>query len=179
MKRPRCLHSSQKADLHKITLIALLSALCVATRIIKVPVPNVQPVTDILIMTTIFLGLSYSLPLAVTTILLSNLILGFGFWTFPQITAYILVVMTIALLEKLLPVKNNVMLQTFLSVLMGFEYGLIVSLGMSVFGGLSFFWAYYLNGILFDTYHALGNFFFYPLLYQPLKKLTAHYLATK
>lgn len=172
-------HDPEFLQLRKLTLIGVLTAVCVVSRIIKIPLPNVQPVTDILMITTLFLGISYGLPLAILTMIVSNLILGFGIWTIPQIFAYFMVILTIFLLQKVLPLKKYFSLQFLLSGLLGLEYGFFVSLGMAIWGGLAAFWAYYLNGVLFDIYHALGNFCFYPLLYPPLRLLIAKYSANQ
>ena len=55
--------------------------------------------------------------------------------------------------------------------LMGYLYGFIIS-GIWVLSmpGLNF-WIYYANGILFDTYHALGNIAFWILLIPIFERL--------
>ena len=149
--------TAQRIQLRQLTLLAILTALSVVLRIAKlVPIPNVQPVSDILMIVTLELGVGFGIALAALTMFLSNIILGFGIWTIPQILAYIGCVLTIAFLAKILPLK------------IGFEYGFLVSLGMSIYGGVAAFVAYWLSGILFDFYHAAGNFAFYLVLYKPL-----------
>ena len=60
------------------------------------------------------------------------------------------------------------------SLVMGYVFGLIVSLEQLVIGGFPLFIVYYGAGLLFDTFHAVGNFFFYligaPLLWKVFKK---------
>lgn len=161
-------HTEIRQRIKKITLIGLFSAFCITFRIIHLPIPNVQPDTDILMLLTLNLGMAISIPVAVITMILSNVILGFGIWTVPQIMAYIAVILTVAFCKKFLNLKNSFRMQLGLAVFLGFEYGLIVSWGMFAVGSVHGFWIYYLNGVLFDAYHALGNLGFYPLLYRPV-----------
>lgn len=158
-----------------LTLLSLLCALCITLRLIKLPIPNVQPVTDILMITTLSLGAPAGLLLATLTMLLSNLILGFGIWTLPQISAYVLCIFTVILCQHLLPLKRWFGLQIILALFLGFEYGFFVSLGLASLGSTPAFWGYYLSGLPFDTFHSLGNLIFYPLLYPPLTKAFTRY----
>jgi uncharacterized membrane protein len=154
----------------QVTLLGILTALCVALRIVKIPFPNVQPVTDILMIVTLLLGVSAGLLLAVSTMVISNIFLGFGLWTFPQIGAYALCILLVVLVKWLLPLTRWFWLQLVIATALGFVYGFLISIGMAAIGSLGGvgFWAYYLAGIPFDAYHAVGNLLFYPLLIKPL-----------
>ena len=139
------------AQVKRMTLIAMLAALGTVLRVFKIiPIPNVQPVTDMIMIETLMLGI------------------GFGIWTIPQILAYAVCVLTVAGLAKITPLKKHFTLQLILATFLGFEYGFIVSLGMSIYGGWAAFVAYWLSGLLFDFYHAVGNFGCYFILYKPL-----------
>ena len=139
------------AQVKRMTLIAMLAALGTVLRVFKIiPIPNVQPVTDMIIIATLMLGI------------------GFGIWTIPQILAYAVCVLTVAGLAKITPLKKHFTLQLILATFLGFEYGFIVSLGMLIYGGWAAFVAYWLSGLLFDFYHAVGNFGCYFILYKPL-----------
>ena len=149
--------------------MAMLTAMCVVLRIFKViPIPNVQPVTDILMIVTLTLGIGSGILLAALTMFISNIYLGFGIWTIPQILAYVGCVLTIALLAKVLPIQNHFWMQLALATFLGWEYGFLVDLGMTIFGGFPAFIAYLVSSFAFDTYHAIGNFAFYFVLYKPV-----------
>lgn len=158
-----------RAQIRQIALMAMLTAMCVVLRIFKViPIPNVQPVTDILMIVTLTLGIGSGILLAALTMFISNIYLGFGIWTIPQILAYVGCVLTIALLAKVLPIQNHFWMQLALATFLGWEYGFIVDLGMTIFGGFPAFIAYLVSSFAFDTYHAIGNFAFYFVLYKPV-----------
>ncbi|GAB5061564.1 ECF transporter S component [Lactiplantibacillus pentosus] len=162
-----------------ISLIGLLTAICTVLRIFKLPIPNVQPVTDIIMIVTLKLGGRYGMPLAVLTMVVSNVYLGFGLWTLPQILAYVICILTIVVLKRIAPINRWVWIQLPISAFLGFEYGLVVSSGMVLVGSVPVFWGYYLSGLPFDFYHALGNVCFYPLLLAPLTKMLQRYTKTK
>ncbi|ABX26327.1 ECF transporter S component [Lactobacillus helveticus] len=158
-----------RAQIRQIALMAMLTAMCVVLRIFKViPIPNVQPVTDILMIVTLTLGIGLGILLAALTMFISNIYLGFGIWTIPQILAYVGCVLTIALLAKVLPIQNHFWMQLALATFLGWEYGFLVDLGMTIFGGFPAFIAYLVSSFAFDTYHAIGNFAFYFVLYKPV-----------
>ncbi|ANZ56208.1 ECF transporter S component [Lactobacillus helveticus] len=158
-----------RVQIRQIALMAMLTAMCVVLRIFKViPIPNVQPVTDILMIVTLTLGIGSGILLAALTMFISNIYLGFGIWTIPQILAYVGCVLTIALLAKVLPIQNHFWMQLALATFLGWEYGFLVDLGMTIFGGFPAFIAYLVSSFAFDTYHAIGNFAFYLVLYKPV-----------
>ena len=162
-------------SIRKITMLGLLAAICTVLRIIKIPIPNVQPVTDIIMILTLVNGCSDGLILAILTMLVSNLYLGFGIWTIPQIVAYIICVLTVVLFKKIFFLNKFWWLQLGVAGFLGLEYGLVVSLCMVVVGQTPAFIAYYTSGFLFDIYHAAGNLVFYPLIYWPLHKILENY----
>lgn len=168
---------SKHDQVKRMTLIAMLAALGTVLRVFKIiPIPNVQPVTDLIMIATLMLGISFGISLAVMIMVLSNLLLGFGIWTIPQILAYVVCVVTVAGLAKVTPLKKYFTLQLILATFLGFEYGFIISLGMSIYGGWAAFVAYWLSGLLFDFYHAVGNFGCYFILYKPLTVAFKRYL---
>lgn len=167
---------TERVQIRQLTLLALMTALAVVLRIAKVvPIPNVQPVTDILMIITLEMGIGFGISLATLTMLLSNIVLGFGIWTVPQIFAYIGCVLTVAFFAKITPLRKHLLLQVALAVFLGYEYGFLVSFGMTIYGGLPAFLAYWLSGVPFDTYHAVGNFAFYFVLYKPLTMALQRY----
>ena len=109
---------------------------------------------------------------------MSNLFLGFGLWTLPQIVAYACCMVIVIVMVTILPViRRRIWLQIGLAGLLGYLYGFIVSLGMAVIGSLNGlgFWAYYVSGLPFDTYHAIGNLVFYPIVLAILRQGLQHF----
>lgn len=157
---------------YKLTLLALLAALAVVGRYAFQFLPNVQPITAIIILTGIFLGPVSSVILSVLVVFLSNMLLGMGIWTVWQIISWCL----IGLIAGIIGItwkKVPLLFIIFFSVFSGYFYGFIISLTTSQVTG--HFWPYYLAGLPFDTAHAVGNALFTILLYPLLHVLFQRY----
>lgn len=148
----------------EIALIGLLSAVNIASRIFLQGLPNFKPVTSIIILSVLVFGLLFAVKLSIVTTIVSNLFLGMGIWTLFQILAWV----TICLLTQILidtfakfKKKPNIIFMSIFAFLMGYVFGFIVSLDKLMIGGPILFWSYYVAGIMFDTFHAVGNFVFY------------------
>lgn len=161
--------TAAKTQIKQLALLAILTAMAVALRIAHIiPVPNMQPVTDIIMIVTLQLGLGFGLSMAVLVMVISNIFLGFGIWTIGQIAAYAVCVLVVYLFGKIPLVRKHFWLQLIVATLLGYVYGLIVNFSMSIWGGIPAFIAYTAGSFVFDTYHCIGNFIFYPILYKPL-----------
>ncbi len=153
-----------------ITIIACLAAISIVGRIYTVGIPNVQPSTTIIICVSLVFGIRFGLTLALITVFGSNLVLGFGPFIFMQLLAWGSVAIVSGLLGRVYKKVPFPILAAH-SAFMGLFYGFMVSLNMLFIGDFFIFVAYYLAGIPFDIYHAVGNFLFFLVLAPVLLKL--------
>ncbi len=157
---------------YKLTLIAMLAALSVAGRLALANIPNVQPVTAVIILSGFWLGPLSGVVIAVLTTLVSNILLGMGYWTIWQIAAWSLIGMLAGLIGKYwrgIPVWALSVFGFFSGIL----YGIIISLTMRAAGQP--FLAYYLSGLPFDINHAASNVVFILVLSPVLGRLFHQY----
>lgn len=170
---------NRKVSIQKITLLAFMTALCQVSRQLFQFLPNIQPVTVILIILTLTLGVNDTLIVAVLSIILSNVTLGMGVWTIAQIVSFCGVVLVTGLITK--PFFNKIPFVFMLCYagFTGYLYGFLISLIQAPFFGIQNFWIYYASGIPFDTLHAIGNSGFYlvlaPVLFPLLEKFLNKY----
>lgn len=166
--------SSSKKATKRIIRLALLISITVIGRLLMQPIPNVQPVTVIIMLVTIYYGLFDGVTVAIGSILLSNIFMGMGPWTIGQILSYYLVALLTSLLMKY-PYQKKWRYQTMvgacIAVLMGFVYGFVISVWSVFLFKMNHFWVYYLNGLSFDALHAMGNGLFYLILEPVLLKI--------
>lgn len=159
-------------------MLALLAALAVVGRSVFVFIPNVQPVTAIIITCGLILGPGAAVILAILTTFLSNMILGMGIWSIWQITSWGLIGIISGLLGKFFK-KVPIFVIILFAAFSGYFYGFVISLTTYQISGK--FWPYYLAGLPFDTNHAIGNVVFiivlYPTISFLLKKYAKNYLA--
>ena len=173
-----------KISTQKIAFIAMMSAFCVISRLGMLALPNVQPITVVVIWMTLELGWGYGASISILSILISNLLISMGPWTLYQMVSFALVCVCALLLRPLWRKRKQFprlawILFPVFAGLMGYLYGFIISL-FWVFSmpGLNF-WIYYLNGVLFDTYHAIGNIVFWILLIPLFEKLNPFKMLQK
>lgn len=152
--------SSQR--LHQLTLLTMLTALSVVGRLYFSIIPNVQPTTVIIIVITLVFGMRNGVMVAFVSCILSNIYLGMGLWTFGQVLAWSIIAI-LAGLWKPFYQRVPLIFTAFLAGLTGFLFGFLMSVWTYVIDPMSF-WVYYVRGIPFDAYHAVGNFAFYMLL---------------
>ncbi|MFD2045895.1 ECF transporter S component [Ornithinibacillus salinisoli] len=150
---------------YKLTLLALLAAIAVVGRITLSFVPNIQPVTSMVIICGIILGPVAAVLLGLLTTFLSNMLLGMGIWTIWQIVSWAIIGIVSGLIGK---TKKSIPLYgiVLFSILSGYFYGFVISLTQYQITGK--FLPYYLAGLPYDTYHAIGNAFFITMIYPVL-----------
>lgn len=163
----------------RLTHIALLSSLGFVARLIFSGLPNIQPLTALIIMVSRCLPVFDSMCVAGLSILLSNLVLGMGPWTIFQIAVYVGIVVLVWILEKVMGLFSfsshlEGLGWSLISGICGFLYGFVISILWSMVTKSISFWPYWVNGLPFDTLHAVGNFVFYlvlsPYVLPQLKK---------
>lgn len=154
------------AKSYNIALVGILSAVNVSSRIAFQFLPNIKPVTSIIILTAMFFGLYVAIQVVVTTTLLSGILLGIGPYVLFQIAAWVAIALATAVLHRCLKQKGLI-LYTLWAGLCGFVFGFIVSLEKLLYGW-AFFLAYYAAGLPFDGLHAIGNVIFFPICYFAL-----------
>ena len=131
--------------------------------------PNIQPMTAILIIITLNVGVIDGLVVALLSMLLTNLFLGMGPWTVMQIFSFALVILLTGVLKKIYHF-GTFRMRIFISIwglIVGFLYGIIISYLNFRLYGLTNFMIYYLNGLPFDLLHGIGNFGFF-LILEPI-----------
>jgi len=161
----------------EIALIGILAAVNIASRIIMQSLPNVKPVTSIIIVSVLLFGLRFGVGLTVVTTVVSNLFLGMGVWTLFQILAWVVICVLTDLLAEMFRKMHKdppLVFMACFALMMGYVFGFVVSLDHLLMGGWGYFLPYYISGLLFDTFHAAGNFFFYlicaPVLMRVMKR---------
>lgn len=112
---------------YKLTLLALLATLAVVGRYAFQFIPNVQPVTAIIILTGIFLGPMSAVILGILAVFLSNMLLGMGIWTVWQIISWCIIGLIAGIMGITWKRVPFIFIIIF-SVVSGYFYGFIISL---------------------------------------------------
>ncbi|MFS0751546.1 ECF transporter S component [Oceanobacillus sp. 1P07AA] len=157
---------------YRLTLLAILSALAVGGRYAFQFLPNVQPVTAIIIVCGILLGPLSAIIVGILTTFLSNMLLGMGIWTIWQMISWCMIGLISGLIGKYVA-KTPLWFIVTIGIFAGYLYGFVISL--TTYQVTGHFIPYYVAGLPFDTAHAVGNGVFLLLLYPAIKRLIKNY----
>lgn len=165
----RIVHSnSNYFSVERIALLAILTALVTVGRLgFSLPfLPNIQPMTALLIIITLNIGVVDGLVVSVLSMLVSNLMLGMGPWTIFQIISFSVTILLTGAVKYFYTFgsRRNRIVYGGVAFLTGFVYGFIISVLTYYLYGMNNFVVYYLNGLPFDALHAVGNLVFFIIL---------------
>lgn len=152
----------------KITRCAIIVAINIAFSYILKFFPNVKPDTTFVIILAVYYTLSEASVVITTTVLIRMCLYGGGTFVPFQWLAWFSVAIIAFSLKKILS-KNKVLFAIFAG-LSGYIFGFIVSLDTLLLYGFNYFLVYWLNGVLFDTFHLVGNIIFSSILLNTVLK---------
>lgn len=158
-------------------VLALLGVFAVSGRVLLEPLPNVQPVTVIVLLAGVHYGAARSTVLATSIALISNIFLGHGIWTLYQAAGWSLVGITAALLSERLTLSGSISVSRVaaFSVVAAFLFDWVVSLSVLHSFGAEMLPVYIISGIPFDILHATGNVFFVAWLSNPMSEIMSRH----
>lgn len=152
----------------------MMAAVTVGRIVFAIPaLPNIQPMTALLIIIVINLDVIDGLIVAFASLILTNMVLGMGPWTLLQMGSFAVIVLLTALIGFMYRPRSlvNRLFFSLWGLVMGFVYGIVISILSYYLYGLSNLWVYWLNGLPFDFLHGIGTAVFYFILepiFQPL-----------
>lgn len=158
-------NGKQLFSTREIAFLALSTSASVVGRLMFQFIPNIQPMTDIFLILTIYQGVKVGIIVSILSVIITSLYLGVGLWTLSQLLSFSILITITAMLSWCSIFRKSLILQIIFAGVVGFLYGFIISIFESRVYGIKIFWSYYLSGIPFDAMHALGNVVFYMLLH--------------
>lgn len=150
---------------HQIVTGGLLAGLVYVLQIAMAGLPNIEPVTLLLILYTLCMP-RLSLYIVSLFVLLEGVTHGFGIWWLQYLYVWPLLV----LLTHLLRQNTSKVFWAVFSGAFGLFFGALCAIPYAVAGGFYAGFSYWVSGIPFDILHCLGNFILMFFLYVPLKR---------
>ncbi len=163
-------------------MLALLAVFGVSGRILLEPIPNVQPVTVLVLLTGAYYGAPRAIALAATVALASNvLLLGHGPWTLFQAIGWGAIGLAGSLLANRILMRGRVRigLLAVIAAVSGLAFNWFVSLSILFEAGSSMLVPYLLNGLVFDLYHVAGNVLFVAWMASPLGEMMSRHRPSR
>lgn len=156
----------------ELVRLGLLGAAVFVAQFIMSPLPNLEPVSLLVLVYVSLLGRRALFPIYVF-VGLSTLVWGLNLWTI----TYLYVWAVLAGVAWLLRGMQSVLGWAILSGLFGLFFGALCALIYLPMGRWEFAISWWIQGIPFDLVHCVGNFFMVLLLYRPVKRCLARMLA--
>ena len=161
-------------ETRELVLLALLGALLWVSKMALAMLPNIEPVSLLLIVYTVVLGWKALIPLYVYVVM-ELLIWGIGFWSI----CYTYVWLVLVLLAMLFRRMDSPLGWAVLSGAFGLSFGALCALVYWVTGGWAFALSWWVSGIPFDLLHCAGNFAAALVLYRPCTKVLTRLMRGK
>lgn len=148
----------------EIAILGLLSALLYGAKVVMAPLPNIEPVSLLVIVYTAVLGRKALIPVYIY-VMLEIITWGFGYWS----ACYLYVWAVLAFAAWLLRKMESPLGWAAVSGAFGLCFGALCSIAYWVAGGWAFALSWWLSGIPFDLLHGAGNFVMALVLFKPCK----------
>lgn len=157
-----------KLSLRDACILSLLGALMMGAQVAMAALPNIEPVTLLLLCCTLVYGARAFYPCYVF-VLLEGLVYGFGFW----FVNYLYVWAVLVGLALLLLLRRNQSYWVWTAVAAGYGliFGALCAIPYFFIGGWEMALSYWVSGIPFDLLHCAGNAVLCGALLKPLTGL--------
>ncbi len=159
--------NKKKTSTH-IKDLAIMGAMVAIIEVAKLQlafIPNVELVSLLIILFTLYLGKKIYFVLA-AFVLIEGVLYGFGTWWFMYLYTWPLLATLTLLLRK----QKSVWTFSFLSGLFGLLFGALCSITYFFISGWAGGFSYFIAGIPYDLIHGASNFIICLVLFKPLHR---------
>lgn len=152
--------------LGEVVLFGILGALTFALKFAMAALPNIEPVSLLMMVFGVAFGLKALYPCYVY-VAMEILTFGIGTWNINYLYIWAIIVVAAWLMRK----TEQPLAWAILSGVFGLFFGAFCAPVDVVIGGWSFALSKWISGIPFDMLHGAGNFVLALIMYKPLRKL--------
>ena len=161
--------TNMKANTREICLYGIFGAITFILKLVMAPLPNIEPVSLLLIAYTITFGIKVIYPLAIY-VLLEIIIYGFGIWSVGYLYIWLVLVVTVLSIYNITQ-STNALLWAIISGIFGFLIGVLYIPLYVITGGTTMAFNWWLAGFPYDAVHGVANFVICLVMIKPLTKL--------
>lgn len=157
-----------KIKTNEICLYGILGAMLFAFKFAMSSLPNIEPVSLLLIVYTITFGIKAIYPLSIY-VSLEFLIYGFGFWSIAYLYIWLILVVSVIITRKITN-SLNPLLWALISGVFGLAFGALYIPLYMISGGFTFALTWWASGIPYDIIHGVANFIICIILFKPISR---------
>ena len=158
--------SKGKLSLREVVLFGVLGALTFALQVVMAPLPNIEPVSLMVMLFAVVFGWKGLYPTHVFVVM-EVLFYGIGGWA----AYYLYIWLVLFVAARLMAEMKHPLGWAILSGAFGLLFGALCAILDAFVGGIGYAVAKWASGILFDLAHCGGNFVIALVLFVPLRKL--------
>ena len=158
--------SKGKLSLREVVLFGVLGALTFALQVVMAPLPNIEPVSLMVMLFAVVFGWKGLYPTYVFVVM-EILFYGIGGWA----AYYLYIWLVLFVAARLMAEMKHPLGWAILSGAFGLLFGALCAILDAFVGGIGYAVAKWASGILFDLAHCGGNFVIALVLFVPLRKL--------
>lgn len=153
-----------------IVTLGLLCAILLLAQLGMAFLPNIEPVTVLLIVYTLAYKKKVFLVIY-AFVLMEGLIFGFGIWWISYLYIWSILALIVLLFQK----NSSVIVWSVIAGAFGLLFGALCSIPYLISGGVGAALAYWSAGIPYDILHCAGNFTLTLILFRPLSYILNRY----
>ena len=157
---------ASKLTIREVVLFGVLGALTFALKMCMALLPNIEPVSLLVMVFAAVFGLKALYPVYVY-VAMEILYWGIGTWNVNYLYIWGILAVAALLLRK----STQPLVWAMLSGVFGLAFGLLCAPVDVAVGGLSYAVTKWASGIPFDIAHCVGNFVIALILFKPLQTL--------
>ena len=146
-----------------VVLCGLLAAVVFVLQVAFGFLPNIEPVSVLIIVFTLVLE-GKTLLIIYTFALLEGLFYGFGIWWIMYLYVWTILYMIVRIMRK----NKSVIMWAVVGGGFGLSFGALCAIPYAIAGGIGAGVAWWTAGILFDIFHGVGNFVIILVLFKPI-----------
>ena len=153
-------------SIREIVLFGVLGALTFALQVVMGPLPNIEPVSLLVMLFMVIFGWKGLFPVYIF-VAMEILFYGLGVWN----AYYLYVWLVLAMAAMAMRSMTHPLGWAILSAAFGLLFGALCGIADVFIGGFGYAVTKWIAGISFDLLHCGGNFVIALVLFVPLRKL--------
>ena len=158
--------SDAALSVREMVLFAILGALTFAAKYVMSFLPNIEPVSLMVMLFAVVFGWKWVYPVYLYVVL-EILFYGISLWNINYLYIWAVLAVASIFLRKM----QQPLLWAMLSGVFGLMFGALCGIVDIFIGGFGYAVSKWVSGIPFDIMHCAGNFVIALLLFGPLRKL--------
>lgn len=154
---------NNKLTIKDIAILGVMVATMTSFKYAMSLLPNIEPVSLLIILYTLFLGpkVIYAI---IVFIFVEGLMYGFGIWW----VSYLYIWPLLSILTYIFRKQTSPLFFSVLSGIFGLFFGALTAIPYLFAGGIGAAFNYFIAGIPYDLIHCVGNFVLCLALFYPL-----------